>query len=502
MKSIVLVLITAALFASCKPRNKLNSDEQQLAADLKTKEQQKMEVEEAARQNAIAVPDKLPQGLRFQEDRSVDPNYSPKVIDISILFNSTKDFRLSEVIDEITYIPLEDIPEADSYRSTGFDAKLSGNNVVLKSMFSLYLFNRDGSFKDIVCKGDSDLPKKTNSSNVSVSSTSSYRKGAWGDVWTFNNKLFYRYADNKAKKFILMSYDMDSGQNSIPLPSETENLQVTGKGKLHASLGIKREERFTEYIPLSKDSYAGINRKTTSSKNGMVMTSFRLNGDTLSTFPDYETISNYSHSVMRGNFPQTMYHYRNVFTFRNAFNDTVYRILPPNRFIPAYILNMGQFKIETQTGFTPGQDISSKLYIKDFFETKKYIYLKLIQGYDSWNNREKKSIKIYYAIYDKEKEQLNRLPINPKGYYGVIYGQQSMYRRMGLINDIDGGFLFWPEKVSPNGEAYEVITGEKLKKHILSDRFVYSKAPQNKKDELKSLSDNVRNDQLILIVYK
>ena len=73
---------------------------------------------------------------------------------------------------------------------------------------------------------------------------------------------------------------------------------------------------------------------------------------------------------------------------------------------------------------------------------------------------------------------------------------------MGVVNDIDGGLLFWPEKVSSKGEVYEVVTGETLKKHITSDRFQYSSAPQYKKDELKTLAEKVKNDQLILIVYK
>ncbi len=502
MKTKILTLLIIISFTSCKPRNKLNSNEQQLVQQISKEEKEKQEVEAALKQNVPAIPDTLPLGLRFKVDRSIDTQFPPKVIDIANLFNSEKKYKLSELITEIDYITLEDIPVDDSYQTTGFETFLADNHLLIKSMFSLYLYNRDGRFKDVICKGDLNRTKEGGNSNVSVISTSAGTKGVWGDVWTLDNKLFYRYADNKAKKFILMSYDMDSEQNSIPLPNSSENFNVTGKGEMHASLGIERNERYTEIVPLSKDSYAGINRKTKSAKNGLLMTTFRLNGDTLNSFPDYETISNYSHSVMRGNFPQISYHYGNVFTFRNAFNDTVYRVVPPNRLIPAYILNMGDFKIETQEGFTPGQDISDKLYIKEFFETRKYIYLKLFQGYDSPKNREKKSVQIYYAIYEKETGKLNKLPINPLGYSGVSDRHQSFNIRKGVLNDIDGGFIFWPHKVSPKGEAYEVVLGEKLKKHISSEQFIKSTAPKNKKDELKELSEKVRDDQLILIVYK
>lgn len=502
MKTNILILLILVSLAACKPRNKLNTDEQKLAAQIASDENAKQAAETAIKQNVPAIPDTLPLGFRFKEDRSVEPQYPPKVIDIANLFVNKKSYKLSELINDIEYIPLEDIPVNDSYKTTGFEVKLTENHLLLKTIFSLYVLNRDGTFKDVVCKSDFNLSKKEGNSNVSTVSTSTNMRGVWGDVWAIENTLFYRYADNKAKTNYFMSYDMNSLQNGIPLPDKIENYQITGKGKIEASLAIDSEKRYNEYVPLSKDSYVGINRKTKSAKSGLLMTSFRLNGDTLSTFPDYETISNYSHSLMRGSFPQITYHYGNVFTFLNAFNDTVYRCIPPNRLIPAYIFNMGDFKIETQEGFTPGQDISTKLYVKDFFETKKHIYLKLVQGYDSQNNRKKKSIKIFYAIYDKTIKQLYRLPINPIGYFGVMDGQQNIYNPQGVLNDIDGGFIFWHKKVSPKGEVYEVVTGEKLKKHVLSEEFTNSLASKNKKEELKKLSGTFREDQLILIVYK
>lgn len=506
MKNILLICLILVLSISCtKRKNKLNSNEQKLAADINIEEQKKLDLEEALKQKFVEIPDTVPPGFRFQEDRSIDTQFPPKIIDIANRFNNEKDYKLSELINEIEYIPMEDIPESSYYKSGGYTTTLANNHILVKTMYSLYVFNRDGTFKDVVCESTGDrveTMKKNAAKGVTVASSSGYVKGVWGNVWSIDNKLFYRYADNKAKKFVLMSYDMDSPQNNIPLPANTERFQITGKGEIHASLGVNREERFTEYIPLSKDSYAGINSKTKSAKNGFLMTSFRLNGDTLSSFSDFETINNYKHSVMRSNFPQFIYQYGNTVTFRNAFNDTVYRVIPPNRYFPAYILKMGEYKIETQEGFTPGQDISSKLYIKDFLETKTHIYLKLIQGYDSPNNRKKKSINIFYSIYDKDKKQLISLPINPKGYYGIQYGKTTLYKRRGVINDIDGGFLFWPKKISPKGEPYETITGEILKKHILSERFIHSTAPTNKKEELKKLSKTVRDNQLILVVYK
>ncbi|MCG6189814.1 DUF4933 domain-containing protein [Maribellus maritimus] len=504
MKRIFSSFIILILIVSCSNKNKLNTNEQKLAAEIKTEELQKLEAEKAAQENTTIIPDSLPPGFRFQEDRSVDLQFTPKVIDISNFQNTKKNFKLSDLIHEIKYIPLENIPNKINDKSLGYTPKLADNYILIKSGFSLFLFNRDGSFKDVVCESPNGYVETSSGSDIQTATISSLNnaKGVWGDVWSIGNKLFYRYVDNGAKKNFLMTYDMDSRQNPLSLPADKEKYQVAAKGKIQASLGIEREERFSEYIPLSDDSYAGINRKTKSAMQGQLMTSFRLNGDTLTSFPEYETISNYSHSVMRGNFPQFIYQYKNTATFLNTFNDTVYRVIPPNRLLPAYILNMGEYKIKTQEGFTPGQDISSKLYIKDFFETPKYIYIKLIQGYDSPNNRKNKNIKIYYVVYEKENGRLYQLPVNPKGYCGAFEGVQSYYVPQGIVNDIDGGFLFWPQNVNAKGEIYEVVSGEKLKKHITSDRFNYSSASKYEKDKLKTLAEKVKGDQLILIVYK
>ncbi len=497
---ILILLLIMTILMSCG-RNKMKTNEQVLAQQLKSAEQERKE-------NQVTKPsflDSLPPGIRFQEDRRIEKNNFPDIIDISNFQKTVRDFKLSELVEQITYIPLEELPDNAHHKPSEYSVTIAGNHILIQNLFSLYLYNRNGSFKDIICEGTGDridFLKKSADNNNSVKSTPSYVKGVLGNVWTIDNKLFYRYADNRAQKLLLMSYDMDSSHNDIPLPADQENSGITGKGKIQTTLGVEREERYVEYIPLSKDSYAGINSKIKSAVGGLLMTAFRLNGDTLSSFPDHETLNNYSHTLMRGNFPQFIYQYGNLATIRNAFNDTVYRIIPPNRLIPVYILKMGEYKIETQEGFTPGQDISSKLSIHEFFETQKHIYIRLIQGYDSPDNRKNKRVNIFYAIYEKQNKKLNLLPLNPTGYYNTIDGIQNFEAPMGIVNDIDGGCLFWPQNVSPKGEIYEVVTGDKLKKHIVSDEYINSKAPENKKNELRKLADKIREDQLVLIVYK
>jgi len=504
MKTKTIIFLILITVTACKPRNKLNTNEQKLAAEIKTEEQEKQAAEEPLMQNQISIPDTLPPGLGFNEDRSVDSKFPPKTIDVANLFNNKKSYKLSDLISNIEYIPLEDIPGDNHGILTEHTPFLTDNYLAIRDQGSLYLFNRDGTFRDVIYESIEEGGKTSheNSAGVTVNTSAGLTKGVFLDVWDIGNLLYFTYLDFKTEKYLLMRYDMDSPENNISVPTHNERAQSTVKGEIYAKLSPKRKERYTEYVPLSNDSYVGINRKVFSAKDGNLMTSFRLNGDTLTFFPDYETVTNFSHRAMRGNFSQLMYQYGKAFTFRNAFNDTVYRVIPPNRLIPVYVFNMGDYKIQTQEGLTPGQDISQKLYIKSFTETTKYIYLNLISGYDSYNNRAKKGIKVYYAIYEKLKGQLFLLPINPMSYYGITDGVQNIYFQRGVINDIDGGLIFWPKKVSPKGEVYEVVTGEKLKMHVNSEEFINSLAPKNKKEELKKLAEKVGKDQLVLVVYK
>ncbi len=504
---ITLIAFSLVLFA-CN-NNRLNNNEKTLAKQILTEEEQLAHEQSLREEREKQLMDsiaKLPKGFRFKEELGINPEKPPIVIDIAGSFQNRKEFKLSELVKEIEYIPLEDIPETSYTESAGYSVTLTENNILIESLYGLFLLNKDGSFKEVVCRNEGERIETFRKNVIKGGKgekATDFLKGIYlGKVWTIENKLFYRYVDNQSKKHFLMSFDMASSNNGVPLPSNSEDYQVTGKGEILTSLGVEKDERFSEYIPTSKESFVGVNRKINSSKNGKLMVSFLNKGDTLSLFSDYETISNYAHSLIRGNFPQISYQYGRTLTFLNAFNDTVFRVVPPNRLLPAYVLNMGDFKIETQEGFTPGYNISSKLYVSELIETRTHIFLKIIQNYDCIENRKNKSVDIFHAIYEKAKGQLSFLPLNSKGYYGSVNGKEDFYRPQGIVNDIDGGFLFLPKTVSPANEMYEMVSGRELKEHMQSEAFVNSDAPQNKKDKLIHLADAIEANQLVLIVYK
>ena len=85
LKLIFSFFFILVVFISCNHKNKLNSDEQALSKQILTEEEQL--AQEAAqraekeKQLADSVA-KLPKGFRFKEDRSVDPQNPPVIMDV------------------------------------------------------------------------------------------------------------------------------------------------------------------------------------------------------------------------------------------------------------------------------------------------------------------------------------------------------------------------------------------------------------------------------------
>jgi hypothetical protein len=198
--------------------------------------------------------------------------------------------------------------------------------------------------------------------------------------------------------------------------------------------------------------------------------------------------------MQRGTDGGTNYESGGVFFYRPAFNDTIFRINPPNRMIPVYVLELGEYKVSRQEGVDPGFDLSGRIIPEDWAETENYIFLTFTKDdYDCPNTRKNKTVKIYHAVYSK----LNHL-------LTIIKGDPFNYSPEILENNIDGGVPVWPLSymISKNGEIMFPIKGSELKERVKSNEFKLSRAPSEKKEELEKLSVSVADNEDILMIIK
>jgi hypothetical protein len=221
---------------------------------------------------------------------------------------------------------------------------------------------------------------------------------------------------------------------------------------------------------------------------------FNNQGDTLATFKQHEKLVNYTKSLQRGTDGGSHYEHNGNTYFRNAFNDTIFQVIPPNRLKPVFVLNLGTYKVTRQQGVDPGFNLTGKIIPWEMAETEKYIFLTFTKdGYDCPNSRKDKTVKIYYALFSKTNHQL-----------AVIKGDPFDYSPEILENNLDGGVPVWPstDMIGKNGEISVSLKGKDLKERVRSDYFKRSTAPEFKKNKLIQLAASVTDNEDILMLIK
>ena len=185
---------------------------------------------------------------------------------------------------------------------------------------------------------------------------------------------------------------------------------------------------------------------------------------------------------MRGTDVGTQYEENGSLYMRPAFNDTVFRITPPNRMTPAYVLNLGTYKVTKQQGVDPDFKLTGKIIPGDWAETRNYIFMTFTKDdYDCPNTRKNKTVKIYHAtIFQTESGKLTIIKGDPYNYSPEI-----------LENNIDGGVPVWPAfyMIGKNGEIMISLKGKDLKERVKSEQFKNSEAPESKKNRLKQIAN-------------
>lgn len=508
MRSTIFIFVLL-VFVTCKPRNKLNSDEQKLVAEIKTEELEKQDAEKAASGNKVVVPDSLPSGFRFQEDRKIDSNNPPETIDIAGNSENKKEIKLSNIANNIRYIRLAPPPDSIFYK-TPSQVIFTPSNIIATSHLGTYIYTLSGEFVDMIGTNQFDpplgippppMPKtdpyfaKFNNAPQAVKTLRKNDRGVKNkgiyDIYEndFSGEtVYFKYKDKAQNKTFLMRYNVDEHSNSLLLPgSEGQKDQLISKGHKIAALD---DNSTFQYHILDKNSKIGYQQKWNSAQNGIMLLLENMKGDTLCIFKEYDRIKNYDATLVRSVESGSQYFYKNQFTYRSAFNDTVFRLIPPNRLLPVFLLNLGEHKLTALEAINPRYDLTNKFLMNSWAETPDYIFIRYTKDRSTINSRVNKTVKYYYAVYDKKMKQTFHLPADPLNY---VYE---------IENDIDGGLPVWPELITQNGKIYKVFEGWELKKHVTSEKFRQLEVAAEKKDFIKQLAETTSEVETIIMILE
>lgn len=513
MKHIICLTTLSLLLlavASCN-RNRLKTDEEALSKKILQEEKEKEDARKAAYDKYLAdTLNRIPEGFRYQENRKVDPAYPPAIIDIAGNLNNVKEFKLSNIASDITYIQMEPVPDPKIPHEMKFRYYLLDNYIVASNIYGIHLYSKEGKYIRSIVKNELTGVEFKDGKLLFWSDYTI--KGGGTSVWGEGNKLLYKYSDNITGQKYIMEYDCSADQLPITNKFDPEMpYQISGMGEVVIDLNHgntqppeprKHQGMFggsQEYFLKNNDVFM-FNHSTYASpysrgfQKDNMMTIMNSHGDTLSVFSKFEKLQNYTKSVIRGTDNGTQYDINGKLFIRPQFNDTVFMVIPPNRLLPVYVLELGSYKVTLQQGVDPGFNLSGKIIPEEWAETKNHIFLTFTKDdYDCPNNRKSKTVKIYHAIYSKQNKQLT-----------VVKGDPYDYSPEILLNDLDGGVPVWPLSymVGNNGEITIPLKGRDLKERIASPAFKNCAAPVAQKEQLEKLAASVAETNDILMLIK
>jgi hypothetical protein len=249
------------------------------------------------------------------------------------------------------------------------------------------------------------------------------------------------------------------------------------------------QNTFGGIIGIGSDKWVGINQKWNAGKSGSLLVTFSDLGDTLCKFTDYDHIVNFSQPNYRHSVDMASYTYNGLLTIKQEYNDTIFRLVEPNRLLPVYIIDFGAFTVNYMDGLNPDFDLSDKYMVNSLQETGEFLMIRYSQNNDSPNNRKKNTVKFYIAFFDKKESKLYHQP-------GFTLMPQ------GLLNDIDGGMPFWPDFITPQGEMMKLVSGKVLKDFINSSEFKNSLVSGEKRQKLISMSSGLKATDMIIMIVR
>jgi hypothetical protein len=277
---------------------------------------------------------------------------------------------------------------------------------------------------------------------------------------------------------------------SISVQSQTE---IPGHGIIHGDTLFNSNQsfpdRFDRIFGTGSDTWAGVNNKWNAGKLGSLLVTYNDNGDTLCQFTDYERIVNFNHSNYRHPVELKSYYYDGQLTIKQEYNDTVFRLTPPDRLLPVYIIDFGEFKVNYMDGLNPDFDLSEKYVLHSLYETNDFLFIRYTRNYNAPVTRKKNAVQFYNAIFDKKEGKLYHQP-------GFTIAPE------GIINDLDGGMPLWPEFITPQGEMMMLVSGKMMKDYVNSAGFKEAVISDEKRQKQIEMASGLRVTDMIIMIVK
>jgi hypothetical protein len=367
--------------------------------------------------------------------------------------------------------------------------RTDGEEIIFQGLFGLTRFSMEGDYLETIWKNQSGI-KFYGNDMVALGGKDFYGVPSYVPVDLRNGEIYFTFLDGPTGNGQIMKYK--SGTNKT-LSGQSQP-EIPGLGKIPGdtlfNTNKNAQERFDRIYGTSPGTWVGINNKWNAGTSGALLVTYNNKGDTLCQFTDFDRIINFNYTNGGRNAVELeSYFYNNALTIKQEYNDTVFRVIPPNRLLPIYIIDFGKYKFNYVDGFNPNFDLSEKLMLNSLVETNDFLFIRYTQNYDCLNTRSKNKVKFYNTLFDKK---LGKIYHNP-GY---------TFLPVGIVNDIDGGMPFWPDIITPQGEMMKLVSGKVIKDYVNSAEFKEANISDDNRQKLNSMVSGLKNTDMVIIIVK
>ena len=491
----VLILLMLTVLLSCR-QNRLKTNEKELAKEILVQEKAKKEAEKTASEKESSETRSKPSGsFRKKQIRSVDPQRPPVEIDIMGTLNNIRKLKLSDFASSLRYVKLQTpsdtllLYDLFFYRPD-LDSKIrsDGEQIIFEGLFGLTRFNMQGEYQETIWKNKAGI-RFYGKGMVSYGGKDFFGVPFHIPVSLSKGNLYFTFQDGPSGNGQVMKYKTGTNKK-LTIQAQPE---IPGQSIIPGDTLLKTnqfsEDQFSCIYGIGPEYWAGVNDKWQAGKSGSLLVTYNNIGDTICQFTDYDRIVNYSYGEGRNAVELKSYYYSGLLTIKQEYNDTVFRLIPPERLLPVYILDFGKYKFSFIDGLNPNFDLSDKFMLNSICETDSFLFIRYTQNYDCPLTRKKLTVKFYNALFDKKE--------------GKLYHQPGFtLLPEGLENDLDGGMPFWPEFITPQGEMMKLVSGKVFKDYFNSDEFKKASVSEEKRQKLISMASGLRPTDMIVVIVK
>lgn len=492
MKTKTVILIILVIFMACKSRNKLNSNVEKLCVEILQEEEEKQNL-----QNRDLNFGSNTQAITMTENRSVDKQNPPIVLDIINARYKIKTIKYSDLGNKVSYIFLQH-PEDTAFFKHGVNILFTPNNIIASTWHGIGRFDLKGQFIEMICRDGKKFEIDDRGMRWSTRELMNQYVGSKGKVSAIGDRIFYRYVDNPKQEACLMEYDASPQNRSLILPGRTEDGQLKGKGDIITIL--PSEQKSDDITLLDENHWLIAQRKFSSSKSGIFMTVHSLNGDTVCSIKDNDPIINFSNSTYRGVESGDNYRLNGTLHVRQNFNDTIYQFIGTNRLVPRYVIDLGAKGVKSSAeAVSPSINLQDKYVYSGTVETNDFLFFTYTQDYSCPNTSKSGSLKYNRFVLNKRTGEQFHAYVDEVPYMAEGKMVWPGAPQKGIVNDLDFGVAQWPCAQTDDGRLYFQISGKVLKKHTKEN--LGSSLTLNKK-RLLNYAANCKEDDVILMIIE